>query len=163
MPSTISESVKNFFFPGRSKFNFSRPETAVEALVVAHELILKLADQIEAHSAGAPYPHIMRRLRAIATEKLDSAKKLATVIEKLGGKPRSWAGEPTTAKNHWERLNLDFQDQIALDDLLFTLELKMAETSDIAKMIGELRSRQRSHRQILLDLIAIADPQATQT
>jgi hypothetical protein len=163
MPSTISESVKNFFFPGRSKFNFFRPETAVEALVVAHELILKLADQIEAHSAGAPYPHIMRRLRAIATEKLDSAKKLATVIEKLGGKPRSWAGEPKTAKNHWERLNLDFQDQIALDDLLFTLELKMAETSDIAKMIGELRSRQRSHRQILLDLIAIADPQATQT
>jgi hypothetical protein len=163
MPSTISETVKNFFFPGRSRFNNSRTETAVEGLVLAHELVLKLADQIEAHAAGAPYPHIMRRLRGIATEKLDSAKKLATVIEKFGGKPRLWAGEPKTGKNHWQRLNLDFQDQVALDDLLFTLELKLGETSDIVKMIEELRSRQRSHRQILSDLIAMADPQATQT
>jgi hypothetical protein len=163
MPSTISESVKNFFFPGRRGFNHSRPETAVEGLILAHVLILNLAHQIEAHAAGAPYPHIMQRLRRIATEKLDSAKRLATVIEKLGGKPRLSAGEPKAGKNHWERLNLDFQDQIALHDLLFTLELKMGETSDIAKMIQELRSRQRSHRQILLDLSAIADPQATQT
>jgi hypothetical protein len=163
MPSSIAESVKNFFFPGRGKFNYSRPETAVEGLVLAHELILKLADQIEAHAAGAPYPHIMRTLRGIATEKLDSGKRLATVIENLGGKPRLWAGEPRTGTNHWERLNLDYQDQVALDDVLFTLELKVGETSDIAKMIRELRSRQRSHRQILSDLIAIADPQATQT
>jgi hypothetical protein len=163
MPSSIAESVKNFFFPRRGKFNYSRPETAVEGLVLARELILKLADQIEAHAASAPYPHIMRTLRGIATEKLDSAKRLATVIEKLGGKPGLWAGEPKTGKNHWQRLNLDFQDQVALDDVLFTLELKVGETSDIAKMIGELRSRQRSHRQILSDLIAIADPQATQT
>ena len=85
------------------------------------------------------------------------------MIEKLGGKPRLWAGEPKTGQNHWQRLNLDFQDEVALDDLLFTLELKVGETSDIAKMIEELRSRQRSHRQILSDLIAIADPQATQT
>ncbi len=163
MPSSIAESVKNFFFPRRGKFNYSRPETAVEGLVLARELILKLADQIEAHAASAPYPHIMRTLRGIATEKLDSGKRLATVIEKLGGKPRLWAGEPKTGKNHWQRLNLDFQDQVALDDVLFTLELKVGETSDIAKMIGELRSRQRSHRKILSDLIAIADPQATQT
>jgi hypothetical protein len=163
MPSSIAESVKNFFFPRRGKFNYSRPETAVEGLVLARELILKLADQIEAHAASAPYPHIMRTLRGIATEKLHSARRLATVIEKLGGKPRLWAGEPKTGKNHWQRLNLDFQDQVALDDVLFTLELKVGETSDIAKMIGELRSRQRSHRRILSDLIAIADPQATQT
>ncbi len=85
------------------------------------------------------------------------------MIEKLGEKPRLPKEEPKTGKNHWERLNLDLQDQIALDDLLFTLELKAAETPEIAKVVEELRSGQRSHRQILFDLVAIADPQATQT
>jgi hypothetical protein len=163
MPSTIYESVKNFFFPERSDLNYSRRETPVEGLAHAYELIFKLANQIEVHAAGAPYPHIRQTLHGIANQKFDSAKKLQTLTEKLGEKPRLAVGEPKTGKNHWERLNLDLQDQIALDDFLFTVELKSEETPEIAKMIRELRSSQRSHRQILLDLVAIADPQATQT
>ena len=163
MPSTISESIKNFFFPERGEDNYSRRDTPMEGLALAYERISKLAKQIEAHAAGAPYPHVRRTLHGIATQKFDSAKNLRIVIEKLGEKPQVPAGEPKTGKNHWERLNLDLQDQIALDDFLFTLELKAGETPEIAKMIGELRSSQRSHRQILLDLIAIADPQANQT
>jgi hypothetical protein len=163
MPSTFFQSVKNFFFPGPSSLNYSRRETAVEGLVLAHELILKLAGQIEAHAAGAPYPHMTRALHGMATQKFDTAKKLRTVIEKLGDRARLPRGEPKIGKNHWQRLNLDLQDQIALDDLLFTLELKAGETLELAKMIKELRSSQRSHRKMLSDLIAIADPQATQT
>lgn len=163
MPSIISQSVKSFFFPERSVYNYSGRETPVESLALAHELVLQLANQIEVHAADAPYPHIRRKLQEIAIQKLDNAKRLRTLIEKLGEKPRLPTGEPKTGKNHWERLNLDLQDQIALDDLLFTLELKATETPEIAKMIEELRSSQRSHRQILSDLVAIADPQATQT
>ena len=163
MPSTISNSLKNFFFPERSVYNHSRRETPVEGLVLAHELVLRLANQIEVHAGDSPYPHIRRKLHEIAIQKIDIAKKVRTVIEKFGEKPRLPKGDPKTGKNHWERLNVDLQDQIALDDLLFTLELKAAETPEIAKMVEELRSSQRSHRQILLDLVAIADPQATQT
>ena len=163
MPSTISDSLKNFFFPERSVYNYSRRETPVEGLALAHELVLRLANQVEVHAADAPYPHIRRKLHEIAIQKLDIAKKVIIVIEKLGEKPRLPKGEAKTGKNHWERLNVDLQDQIALDDLLFTLELKAAETPEIARMVAELRSSQRSHRQILLDLVAIADPQATQT
>jgi hypothetical protein len=163
MPSAISESVKNFFFPKRGDHNYSRRETPVKGLALAHELVLQLANQIEVHAAGAPYPHIGRTLHEIATQKCDSAKKLRTVIENLGEKTRSPAGEPKPGKNHWERLNLDLQDQIALDDFLFTLELKAGETPEIAKIAKDVRSSQRSHRRILSDLIAIADPQATQT
>lgn len=163
MPSAISESLKKFFFPERANDNYSRVETPVEGLALAHELLLKLANQIEAHAAGAPYPHVAQALHRIATEKYDSANKLRTAIETLGGKPQSPAGEPRPGKNHWERLNLDLQDQIALDDFLFTLELKAGETSAIERIIRDLRSSHHSHRQILSDLIAIADPQATQT
>lgn len=163
MPSTVFESIKNFFFPERTDKNYSRRDTPVEGLTLAHELILKLANQIEAHAAGAPYPHIRQTLRGIAIQKFDSAKKLQTLIEKLGEKLRLPVGAPKTGKNHWERLNLDLQDQIALDDFLFQIELQSGETPEIANMIKELRSSQRSHRQILSDLVAIADPQATQT
>ena len=163
MPSTIYESVKNFFFPERSESNYFRLETPVAGLALAYELISKLANQIELHAAGAPYPHIRRTLHGIAAEKFDSAKKLETLIEKLGEKPRLPVGEPKTGKNHWERLNLDLQDQIALEDFLFTLELKAGEKPEIMRIIQELRSSQRSHRQSLSDIIAIADPQATQT
>ena len=163
MPSTVSNSLKNFFFPERSVDNYSRRETPLEGLARAHEVVLRVANQIEVHAAEAPYPHIRRKLQEIAMQKLESAKRVSTVIEKLGEKPRLPKGEPKTGKNHWERLNLDLQDQIALDDLLFTLELKGSETPEIANMVEELRSSQRSHRQILVDLVAIADPQATQT
>jgi hypothetical protein len=163
MRSAIAQFVKNFLFPGPSKLNHLRYETAVEGLVLAHGLILQLATQIEAHAAGAPYPHMRRILQTIASQKYEGARKLRTLIEKLGERPRLATGESKTGINHWERLNLDLQDQIAVDDLLFTLELRAGETPDVAKVIEELRSTQKSHRRILSDLIAIADPQATQT
>jgi hypothetical protein len=155
--------MKNFLFPERTDDNYSRRDTPVEGLTLAHELICKLANHIEVHAAGAPYPHIRQTLQEIAMQKLESVKKLETLIEKFKGKPRLPVGESKTGKNHWERLNFDLQDQIALDDFLFQVELKSEETPEIAKMIEELRSSQKSHRQILSDLVAIADPQATQT
>ena len=163
MPSTVLESMKNFLFPERTDDNDSRRDTPVEGLTLAHQLICKLADLIEVHAAGAPYPHIRQTLQEIAMQKFESVKKLETLIEKFGEKPRLPVGESKTGKNHWERLNFDLQDQIALDDFLFKVELKSGETPEIAKMIEELRSSQKSHRQILSDLVAIADPQATQT
>jgi hypothetical protein len=162
MPGTISEFIKNFFFPEQSDYNYSRRDTPMELLAVAYERISKLATQIEAHAAGAPYPHIRRTLHDIAVEKFESAKNIRALIEKPGEKPQVPA-EPKTGINHWERLNLDLQDQIALDDFLFTLELKAGETPGIGKILRELRTSQRPHRQILADLIAIADPQANQT
>ena len=163
MPSIISESIKNFFFPERSVYTYSRHDTPMEGLALTYERISRLANQIDAHAAGAPYPHIRRTLHEMARQKFESAKNLRTLIEKLGEKPQVPAEDPKAGKNHWERLNFDLQDQIALDDFLFTLELKAGETLEIAKTIAELRNSQRSHRQILSDLIAIADPQATQT
>ena len=163
MPSTVLEAIKNFLFPERTDDNYSRRDTPVEELILAHELICKLANHIEVHAAGAPYPHIRQTLQGIAMQKFESVKKLQTLIEKFGEKPRLPVGESKTGKNHWERLNFDLQDQIALDDFLFKVELKSGETPEIAKMIEELRSSQKSHRQILSDLVAIADPQATQT
>jgi hypothetical protein len=161
MPGAISQSLKKFFFPERA--NDMAVETPVKALVLAHELLLKLAMQIESHAACAPYPHIAQTLRRLGAEKHDSANKLKDIIESLGERTRPIAGEPKPGKNHWERLNLVLQDQIRLDDYLFSVELRAEETPQIAQIAKDLRIRQKSHRQVLSDLIALADPQATQT
>lgn len=163
MPSAISEFLNRFFFPERPNDNDSRADTPARSLVIAHELLSKLANQIESHAAGAPYPHIAQALHSIAREKYANAAKLKTIIETRGEKTRSLAGEPKPGKNHWDRLNLDLQDQVAVDDLLLTLELKAGDNSEIAQLVKELRIRQKSHRGVLSDLIAIADPQASQT
>ena len=78
MPSIISNSLKNSLFPERSVYNYSRRETPLEGLARAHELVLRLANQIEVHAADAPYPHIRRKLHGIAIQELDSAKKVET-------------------------------------------------------------------------------------
>jgi hypothetical protein len=163
MLSAISESLKQFFFPGRANDSYSQLDTPAKALVVVHELLSKLANQIESHAAKAPYPQIAQTLHRIAMQKYDSANKLKTIIATLGEKTQTLAGEPKPGKNHWERLNQDLHDQITLDDFLLTLELRAGQTAEIAEIVKELRLVQKTHRQILSDLIAIADPQATQT
>jgi hypothetical protein len=163
MPNPLSEFLKSFFFPERSKDDDFRYDTPARSLVIAHELLEKLANQIELHAAGAPYPQVAQALHSVAREKYASAIKLNTIIETLGEKTRTPVAEPKAGKNHWDRLNLDLQDQITVDDFLLTLELKAGDNLEIAQIVKELQTSQKKHRLILSDLIAIADPQATQT
>jgi hypothetical protein len=163
LPNVISEFLNRFLFPERPNNNYSRADMPARSLIAAHELLSKLANQIESHAAGAPYPQVAQALHNVATEKYASANKLKTIIETLGEKTRFLTGEPKPGKNHWDRLNQDLQDQIAVDDLLLKLELKAGENSETARIVKELRISQKSHQRVLSDLIAIADPQATQT
>src|SRR5918993_3823698 len=114
MPSAISEFFNRFFFPERPNDNYSGADTPARSLVNVHERLCKLANQIESHAAGAPYPHMAKALHSVAREKYASAVKVKTIIETLGEKTRSLVGESKPGKNHWDRLNLDLQDQVAV-------------------------------------------------
>ena len=163
MPTSISESLKRFFFPERANDGDFLADTPAGNLVIAHELLYRLANQIDSHAAAAPYPQVAKTLHSVAGEKYASAVKLKMVIETLGGKTRIAAAEPKTGKNHWDRLNLDLQDQITVDDFLLRLALKAGDNLEIVQIVRELQTSHKKHRLILSDLIAIADPQATQT
>ena len=163
MPTVISESLKRFFFPERPNDGSFRADTPARSLVIADELLHHLANQIESHAAGAPYPQVAQALHSMAREKYASLTKLKTIIETFGEKTRTPTAELKPGKNHWDRLNLDLQDQITVDDFLLTLELKAGDNVEIAQTVKELQTSQKKHRQVLSDLIAIADPQATQT
>ncbi len=163
MPTALSESLKRFFFPEQPNDGDFRIDTPARGLVITHELLHNLANQIESHAAGAPYPQVAQALHSVAREKFTSVTKLKTIIETLREKTRTPAAKPKAGKNHWDRLNLDLQDQIAVDDFLLTLELKAGDNLEITQIVKELQISQKKHRLVLSDLIAIADPQATQT
>ena len=163
MSIAIYKKLKDVFFPERGSNHYSRSAAPVESLLGTHELLSKLASQIESHAGRAPYPHVAQQLRHIAAEKRDSASKIKSIIENLGEQTNPIASEPAPGKNHWERLNFDLQNQMMLDDIVFRLESHAGEIPQLAEILQELKVGQKSHRRSLSHLLAIADPQANQT
>jgi len=163
MSIQICKKLKDFFFPDRGNDNYSRSAAPVDSLLGAYELISKLASQIESHAGRAPYPHVAQQLRRIAAEKHDSARRIKSMIEDLGEQMEPIASEPAPGKNHWERLNVDLQNQRMLDNFLLGLDSNAGEIPQLAEILQELKIDQKSHRRSLSNLLALADPQANQT
>ena len=136
----------------------------VDMLRLIHERISQLAQQIESHAELAPYPQVAERLRRIAAEKRDSGNRLKQIIENLHGSVTEGSQRSATGKNHWQRLIRDLEDQKGLDDLLSRYEFIVTrQVPEVADFLRELKTLNEAHRRSLTQLIAVADPQATQT
>lgn len=160
MTSNFWRGIQHFLLPGWTDGELCLGPA--EALIHAHRLISQLADQIDAHAAKAPYPHVARQLRQIATEKRDTANWLRIMIENMGERPGRTLADLKLAHNHWQELNLDLKDQIALEDFLLTQESTLRGAAGVAETLKKLRELQKPHRRILTALIGLADPQANQ-
>ena len=134
------------------------------ALMDIYRSLARLAKQIRAHADSAPYPFVAERLRHVAAEKERSLTALEEQIEKLGGRAPKADHSAVIAKNHWARMSHDVTEQNALkaqliDDASF-LSAESPESSQLLRQLVETESR---HEQVLMDLLARADPQAAQT
>jgi hypothetical protein len=163
MSSKISRFFTDFLFPERSNHNRSDSLTPLKGMLSVHELLLRLAAQLESHAHQAPYPQDAARLRLMASQKHDSALKVKSFIESLGGKTTSFTSDPKSGRNHWQRLSVDLKDQTALDSLLMEMEIRTVEDTRLKPILEDLKRVQTSHRRTLGDLLAVADPQAYQT
>ena len=136
----------------------------VDFLISAHHRISRLAAQVRLHADAAPYPQFACELRRIASEKQADAEELKKRIETFGARPWPSMPVPGSGQNHWERMNRDLKDQKSLDDFLQQQEIGVAgQETGIARLIEQLKARQAEHRKTLTKLVALADPQATQT
>ena len=136
----------------------------VDVLVAVHGRLLALAAQIRAHAEQAPYSQVAVELRRIAAEKEADADALKKRIESDDAQTRPQRSLSVSGKNHWERMTRDLHDQKLLDDVLQQQEARLAAgESEIAQLIAQLRAHQAPHRKTLTTLVAVADPQATQT
>jgi hypothetical protein len=162
MPRFLLKKFGELLLPERTSDD--RDLEPLEALRLIHQENSRLADQIESHAELAPYTQVAQRLRRIADEKRDIGERLRKIAEDLHGSIRAAPQRPATGKNHWQRLIRDLEDQRALDDLLdrykFTL---IPEIPGGSEFLDEMKRIQDRHRQSLIRLIAVADPQANQT
>lgn len=135
-----------------------------KALAIAYGQLLRLADQIESHAGKAPYPHVAARLRHIAVEKQNSANTLRERISDAGGELKELRPEIKSGKNHWERMVLDIEDQKMLEAQLLDEALLLAsDAPETSNLLRKIAFEQVPHREMLLDLVARADPQADLT
>lgn len=137
---------------------------AIEVLTAGYNDLRRLTEQIKVHAERAPYPHVTARLRQMASEKERLAAALREKILGMGGALK----EPVTAlksgKNHWERMVQDLEDQKSLEAFLLEQATLLADESpEIGDLLSRIAADQSPHREILLDLIARADPQAEQS
>jgi len=137
---------------------------SVDLLVAVHQRLAKLAAQIRSHAGNAPYSQIAAELHRIATEKQSDADELKKRVINYGGRTRDPTTSSASGKNHWERMVLDLGDQKSLEDFLQQQQARFASAEpEIIQILTGLEARQVSHRKALAKLVAIADPQATQT
>lgn len=160
----LAKKIQQWLLP-EWQTNGTRYLEPAEALRLIYVEILQLARQIESHAEFAPYPQVAARLRRIAGQKQEIAERLKRIIEVLPGSvPEENSTLPATGKNHWQRLVRDLEDQRRLDDLLSRYELPISQRlPQVSAILGELKTVDEAHRRLLGQLIAVADPQATQT
>ncbi len=138
--------------------NIKDPE---EALRISYRHLLRLADQIQAHAEQAPYPQVAARLREIALQKRDCANLLREKIGVPSEESMKSRLEIKSGKNHWERMVRDWEDQKALETKLLDEALLLAsDAPEAGDLLRKVASAQAPHKQMLLDLVARADPQA---
>ena len=137
------------------------PATAFRMVYLAQK---RLATQIKAHAELAPYPHVAQQLNHVAGEKLRSCETLRDALRKLGSYVAEDApGEIYFGGNHWERMARDLQEQSALEQTLSELSgLLVHEAPEESEFLSRMLVAERSHREILTDLLMRADPQAHQ-
>lgn len=164
MLSYFFKKLEELLLPERMTENGARYREPVDVLQLIHQRISQLAQQIESHAALAPYPQVAERLRLIASEKRAIGNRLKEIIENVHGSITEVSQPSATGKNHWQRLIRDLEDQKALDDLLFRYESTLTrQVPESAGFLRELKTILEMHRRSLTQLMAVADPQATQT
>ncbi|MBI4524016.1 MAG: hypothetical protein HY695_09425 [Deltaproteobacteria bacterium] len=124
--------------------------------------LLRLADQVDDHAGKAPYPSVAARLREISAENRRTAAALKEKFPAVAGPGAEGTELPLkTGTNHWERMVHDLEDTKTLETRLFVQAVRLAEEApEISGLLRDIASIQAHNKEIFIDLIARADPQA---
>jgi hypothetical protein len=150
--------------PATAKNGKAKVLPPVEALTTGYNDLWRLTEQIKVHAERAPYPHVAARLRQMAAEKERLTAALREKILGMGGVLKEPRAALKPGKNHWERMVQDLEDQKSLEAFLLEHATLLAdEAPEVGDLLSRVAADQSPHREILLDLIARADPQAEQS
>jgi rubrerythrin len=115
--------------------------------------------QFTEHAQRMVYPHVRERLLRIAEEEQAHVTWLAEQIRALGGEPPTAVLPVTPAKNLWQYLRMD-EDEEKQDASRFAQRINALEADHpaLAEKLRRIRSTERRHRLELLDIAAKTNP-----
>jgi hypothetical protein len=158
MASAFADKLKRWIFGP----NGGEPTVAAQrALRAIYAAQARLINQLKAHAARAPYEHVAAKLREVAEQKKRSLETLRERARSLGPWSEPEVGEAKSGRNHWERMAVDLKDQSDFVSELRSAVVQLAdETPDLAELLSGLAQAEAAHKELLLDLLMRADPQA---
>jgi len=141
----------------------SEHERVAGELQSLHAEYRRLVRQLESHAEAAPYPQITERLQTILRDEDRSAQAIAERLDALGRHLRDEdAGAIKSGHNSWARLVVLLEDYRALLRRLSALWVQWDdEHPEDAKLVRDLRDSAIEHREAIVDLVARADPHAS--
>jgi rubrerythrin len=115
--------------------------------------------QFAQHAERLHYPQFRGRLLRIAEEEQAHVAWLRDKLLALGGEVPTESVPPKSAKNAWEALLRDMdEEKRSYTDLIDAMHIAEEAYPEIAEGIRRIREEEQRHREEILDMLVKSDP-----
>jgi rubrerythrin len=163
MPESYADQLKKALHEGwRRLFDVLRSDhrqTLLEMLRAAYLEEAQDVAQFTQHAGRMQYPQFRERLLRIAEEEQAHVAWLRDKILALGGALPAVALPPKGAKNAWQALLINLEEEKrSYADLLETMHIAEQADPEITAGLQRIREEEQRHREELLDMLVKSDP-----
>jgi rubrerythrin len=163
MPESYMDQLKKAVREGWQQFfDALHPDHRQKLLGMLRDAYLEEAQdvaQFAQHAERMYYPQFRKRLLRIAAEEQAHVAWLRDKLLALGGEIPAVSFPAKGAKNAWEALLMNLEEEKrSYADLLEAKRIAEEVDPEIAEGIQRIREEEQRHREELLDMIVKSDP-----
>src|SRR5919198_1738400 len=163
MPETYIDHLKRALHEGwKHFFEALHPDHHQQLLEMLRDAYLEEAQdvtQFTQHAERMHYPQFRARLLRIAAEEQAHVTWLRDKLLALGGEIPTVSVTPKGAKNVWEALLMDLEEEKrSYADLLEAMHIAEQADPEIAEGLRRIREEEQQHREELLDMVVKSAP-----
>ena len=163
MPENYMDQLKKALREGwRHFFNALHPDDHQKLLEMLRDAYLEEAQDVAQFIQDAErmyYPQFRERLLRIAAEEQAHVTWLRDKLRTLGGNIPAVSLPPQGAKNAWQALLMDLEEEKRSGaDLLKAMLTAEQDNPEITEGLRRIREEERQHREKLLNMLMKSDP-----
>lgn len=165
MPENYLDHLKKALREGWQQFfNALLPDQHQKLLDILRQTYREEAEdvvQLTQHAERLRYPQLRERLLRIAEEERAHVTWLRDKLLALGGDIPDVSITPKDAKNTWEALLMDLEEEKrSYADLLEAMHLAEQVDPELAEGLQRIREAERQHREEILEILVKSDPES---
>jgi rubrerythrin len=165
MPENYLDQLKRALHEGWQQFfNALLPDQHQRLLDILRQTYREEAVdvvQLTQHAERLRYPQFRERLLRIAEEEQAHVTWLRDKLLALGGDVPDVSITPKDAKNTWEALLMDLEEEKrSYADLLEAMHLAEQVDPELAEGLRRIREAERQHREDILEILVRSDPES---